>query len=233
MAHWVKLAPLQLRQKLNRHGIDTDDFHFRTHIEAAMRKNVRACAVLTDVLKETGSMDYSMTKFQERIQTVSHAYGNATQQLSHIAKGAKRKKEKQNHSIQNTESVEDTDEPDEMSLSLISLSLYLSIHFTHSHLPAIYLLGRALLDWHLEVGGPSPQPWWVITIPTRSKRFRTAYHWIKEHVRDDDVCLRDGHSATNLADFLTKNLQGPAVREMYATSSGYVSHPPIPPIPKK
>eukprot|EP01052_Picozoa_sp_SAG31_P084470 SAG31_NODE_44797_length_261_cov_0.641975_1_plen_44_part_01 len=44
---------MALRQKLNRHGIDTNDFHFRTHIEAAMRKNVRACAVLTDVLKET------------------------------------------------------------------------------------------------------------------------------------------------------------------------------------
>eukprot|EP01052_Picozoa_sp_SAG31_P014076 SAG31_NODE_863_length_11394_cov_8.226737_3_plen_250_part_00 len=101
-----------LRQKLNRHGIDTDDFHFRNHIEAAMRKNPKACTILTDVLKETGSMEYSMTKFQERIQTVSHAYGNTVQQLSHI-RGAKRKKEKQNHSIQNTVTNEDTDESDE------------------------------------------------------------------------------------------------------------------------
>ena len=68
----------------------------------------------------------------------------------------------------------------------------------------------------------------VDAITPGNKHVRTAYHWVKEHVRDDDVCLRDGPSATNLADFLTKNLQGPAVREMYAASSGYASHPPIP-----
>ena len=36
--------------------------------------------------------------------------------------------------------------------------------------PASYLpAAKAFLDWHLEAGGPSPQPWRVITIPTRSQ----------------------------------------------------------------
>ena len=34
-----------------------------------------------------------------------------------------------------------------------------------------------------------------------NKHVRTAYHWIKEHVRDGDIDLRDGPSALNLADF--------------------------------
>eukprot|EP01052_Picozoa_sp_SAG31_P037803 SAG31_NODE_4939_length_2847_cov_140.287118_3_plen_185_part_00 len=63
-----------LRSKLSRHGIDTDDFHFRNHIEVAMKRIPTANAMLRDVLRETGAMEYSVSKFQERVLVVTHAH---------------------------------------------------------------------------------------------------------------------------------------------------------------
>ena len=62
-----------------------------------------------------------------------------------------------------------------------------------------------------------------------NKHVRTAYHWIKEHVRDGDIDLRDGPSAMNLADFLTKNLAGPPLRMASDAASGYADTPAVPP----
>ena len=62
-----------------------------------------------------------------------------------------------------------------------------------------------------------------------NKHVRTAYHWIKEHVRDGDIDLRDGPSALNLADFLTKNLAGPPIPSASDAASGYIDAPIVPP----
>jgi hypothetical protein len=62
-----------------------------------------------------------------------------------------------------------------------------------------------------------------------NKHVRTAYHWIKEHVRDGDIDLRDGPSALNLADFLTKNLAGPPIQSASDAASGYIDAPIVPP----
>ena len=56
----------------------------------------------------------------------------------------------------------------------------------------------------------------VDAITPGNKHVRIAYHWIKEHVRDDDVCLRDGPSATNLADFLTKKVEAAKMQKCMA-----------------
>ena len=58
-----------------------------------------------------------------------------------------------------------------------------------------------------------------------NKHVRTAYHWIKEHVRDGDIDLRDGPSALNLADFLTKNLARPPIQSASDAASGYIDAP--------
>ena len=63
-----------------------------------------------------------------------------------------------------------------------------------------------------------------------NKHVRTAYHWIKEHIRDGDIDLRDGPSAMNLADFLTKNLAGPSIRMASDAASGYADAPAVPPM---
>ena len=68
----------------------------------------------------------------------------------------------------------------------------------------------------------------VDAITPGNKHVRTAYHWIKEHVRDSDVCIRDCVSALNLADFLTKNLAGPHARQLFDAASGYSDQPPVP-----
>ena len=58
-----------------------------------------------------------------------------------------------------------------------------------------------------------------------NKHVRTAYHWIKEHVRDGDIDLRDGPSALNLADFLTKNLARPPIQSTSDAASSYIDAP--------
>ena len=68
----------------------------------------------------------------------------------------------------------------------------------------------------------------VDTVTLGNKHIRIAYHWIKEHVRDQDIDLRDTPSKLNLADFLTKNLNGPAIRAFADLASGYAELPVIP-----
>jgi len=68
----------------------------------------------------------------------------------------------------------------------------------------------------------------VDTVTPGNKHIRIAYHWIKEHVRDQDIDLRDTPSKLNLADFLTKNLNGPAIRAFADSASGYAELPAIP-----
>ena len=68
----------------------------------------------------------------------------------------------------------------------------------------------------------------VDTVTPGNKHIRIAYHWIKEHVRDQDIDLRDTPSKLNLADFLTKNLNGPAIRAFADSASGYAELPVIP-----
>eukprot|EP01052_Picozoa_sp_SAG31_P017891 SAG31_NODE_1244_length_9137_cov_36.820978_1_plen_607_part_00 len=95
-----------LRLKLREAGVETDDFHFRTKIEDALRAARESVgAILTDVLKETGSQEYSLLKFFERLKTVEHAHGtsskpprpfNAAQKTEKAkARKAKAKKRKQ------------------------------------------------------------------------------------------------------------------------------------------
>ena len=52
---------------------------------------------------------------------------------------------------------------------------------------------------------------------------------LKEHIRDGDIDLRDGPSALNLADFLTKNLAGPPIQAASDAASGYADAPVVPP----
>eukprot|EP01052_Picozoa_sp_SAG31_P006791 SAG31_NODE_316_length_17841_cov_33.716154_11_plen_250_part_00 len=68
----------------------------------------------------------------------------------------------------------------------------------------------------------------VDAVTPGNKHVRTAYHWIKEHVRDGHVCIRDCESAMNLADFLTKISAGPHARQLFDASSGYSGQPTIP-----
>ena len=58
---------------------------------------------------------------------------------------------------------------------------------------------------------------------------RASYHWIKDTIRDGDIDLRDIASVLNLADFLTKIVLGPAMRQASDAASGYTRPPPIPP----
>ena len=68
----------------------------------------------------------------------------------------------------------------------------------------------------------------IDTVTPGNKHIRIAYHWVKEHVRDQDIDLRDTPSAANLADFLTKNQTGPQIRASTDAASGYASPPAIP-----
>ena len=65
----------------------------------------------------------------------------------------------------------------------------------------------------------------IDTVTPGNKHIRIAYHWVKEHVRDQDIDLRDTPSKQNLADFLTKNLAGPAIRALADSASGYSAPP--------
>ena len=68
----------------------------------------------------------------------------------------------------------------------------------------------------------------IDTVTPGNKHIRIAYHWVKEHVRDQDIDLRDTPSAANLADFLTKNQTRPQIRASTDAASGYASPPAIP-----
>ena len=68
----------------------------------------------------------------------------------------------------------------------------------------------------------------IDTVTPGNKHIRIAYHWIKEHVRDQDIDLRDTPSNLNLADFLTKNQNGPAIRASVDSASGYAELPAVP-----
>ena len=68
----------------------------------------------------------------------------------------------------------------------------------------------------------------VDAITPGNKHVRTAYHWVKEHIRDRHIDVRDGPSATNLADFLTKISVGPHARQLMRAASGYNEQPAIP-----
>ena len=68
----------------------------------------------------------------------------------------------------------------------------------------------------------------VDAITPGNKHVRTAYHWVKEHVRDGHICIRDAPSVMNLSDFLTKNMAGPHARQLIDAASGYSEQPPIP-----
>ena len=68
----------------------------------------------------------------------------------------------------------------------------------------------------------------IDTVTPGNKHIRIAYHWIKEHVRDLDIDLRDTPSLENLADFLTKNQTGPAIRSSTDAASGYSPPPRVP-----
>jgi hypothetical protein len=58
---------------------------------------------------------------------------------------------------------------------------------------------------------------------------RASYHWLKDTIRDGDIDLRDIPSLSNLADFLTKIVMGPAMRDASDAASGYIAPPAIPP----
>ena len=58
---------------------------------------------------------------------------------------------------------------------------------------------------------------------------RASYHWLKDTIRDGDIDLRDIPSLSNLADFLTKIVLGPAIRDASDAASGYIAPPAIPP----
>jgi hypothetical protein len=55
-----------------------------------------------------------------------------------------------------------------------------------------------------------------------------SYHWIKDTSRDGDIDLRDIASVLSLADFLTKVVLGPAMRQASDAASGYTEPPAIP-----
>ena len=65
----------------------------------------------------------------------------------------------------------------------------------------------------------------VDAITPGNKHVRTSYHWIKEHVRDGHVSIRDCTSLINISDFLTKNMQGPHAQQMIEAASGYSEQP--------
>ena len=68
----------------------------------------------------------------------------------------------------------------------------------------------------------------VDPIAPGNKHVRTSYHWIKEHVRDGHVSIRDCPSQINISDFLTKNMQGPHARQMIEAASSYAEQPQPP-----
>ena len=68
----------------------------------------------------------------------------------------------------------------------------------------------------------------VDAITPGNKHVRTAYHWVKEHVRDGHICIRDAPSVMNLSDFLTKNMARPHARQLIDAASRYSEQPPIP-----
>ena len=68
----------------------------------------------------------------------------------------------------------------------------------------------------------------VDAITPGNKHVRTAYHWVKEHVRDGHICIRDAPSVMNLSDFLTKNMARLHAQQLIDAASGYLEQPPIP-----
>ena len=66
---------------------------------------------------------------------------------------------------------------------------------------------------------------YVDAITPGNKHVRTSYHWIKEHVQDGHVSIRDCPSLINISDFLTKNMQGPNARQMIEAAPSYSEQP--------
>ena len=67
----------------------------------------------------------------------------------------------------------------------------------------------------------------IDTVTPGNKHIHIAYHWVKEHVWDQDIDLRDTPLAANLADFLTKNQTRPQIWASTNAASGYASPPAI------
>ena len=49
----------------------------------------------------------------------------------------------------------------------------------------------------------------VDAVTPNNKHIRSAYHWLREHIREGSIDLRDCPTQDNLADFLTKPLHEP------------------------
>jgi hypothetical protein len=57
---------------------------------------------------------------------------------------------------------------------------------------------------------------------TGNAHIRAAYHWLKDTIRDAEFDLRDTASLLNLADFLTKVVSGPAMRQAIPPALKYL-----------
>eukprot|EP01052_Picozoa_sp_SAG31_P022286 SAG31_NODE_1765_length_7315_cov_58.328991_4_plen_273_part_00 len=67
-----------LRQKLRDNCIETDDFHFRNTVEQSLKKKANTAEILRAVLMETGSQEYSVLKFFDRLRTVEYAHSTSS-----------------------------------------------------------------------------------------------------------------------------------------------------------
>eukprot|EP01052_Picozoa_sp_SAG31_P052890 SAG31_NODE_13284_length_879_cov_2.683333_1_plen_256_part_10 len=69
----------------------------------------------------------------------------------------------------------------------------------------------------------------VDAVTPKNKHIRTIYHWLREHIRDGSIDLRDCPTQDNLADCLTKPIVGPPAQRISDAISGYGETAPIPP----
>ena len=68
-----------------------------------------------------------------------------------------------------------------------------------------------------------------VAVTLWNAHIRASYHWLNDTIRDGDIDLRDIPSVSNLADFLSKIVLGPAIRDASDAASGYIAPPAIPP----
>eukprot|EP01052_Picozoa_sp_SAG31_P036152 SAG31_NODE_4470_length_3205_cov_70.394915_4_plen_113_part_00 len=54
----------------------------------------------------------------------------------------------------------------------------------------------------------------VDAVTPKNKHIRTIYHWLREHIRDGSIDLRDCPTQDNLADCLTKPIVGPPAQRI-------------------
>ena len=61
----------------------------------------------------------------------------------------------------------------------------------------------------------------VDAVTLGNAHIRTAYHWLKDTIREREIDVRDIPSVLNLAHFLTNVVMGPAMRSSPDMAPGY------------